>query len=174
MSAKTSSVATESVKNPGFWQRRLIAPIIKQLTQGITPQKISFTLAVGSACSLFPFLGFTALLNLGVGILLKLNHPILQTLNQLLTPIHLLLLLVYVRTGEWIWGADESLFSITEVVRQFADLSFFDFLQKFGWAGVHAFTAWSMSIPLIFVAVYYPLQPIIEKLAANRKTTSAP
>lgn len=174
MSTAPTPAATGSDKKRGFWQRRLITPIVKQLTQGVTPRKISFTLAVGSVCSLFPFLGFTALLNLAVGITLKLNQPILQTLNQLLTPIHLPLILVYVRGGEWIWGAQESLFSISYLVQQFAELSFLGFLQKFGWAGVHAATAWSLSVPLIFIAVYYPLRPVIEKLAVSGKRTATP
>ncbi len=153
----------------GFWHRRLVAPILRQLTQGVAPQQISFTLAVGGVCSLFPFLGFTWLLNLIVGLVLKLNQPILQTLNQLMTPIHIPMVFVYVRVGEWIWGADESLFSVTDLVTQFAELSFMDFLQKFGWAGVHAFTAWSLSIPLIYAAVYFPVRPVIARLARVRK-----
>ena len=64
-----------------FWQRRLLAPIRALLTQGITPDRIALTLGVGTACSLLPFLGFTSLLNLGVGLWFRLNQPILQTLN---------------------------------------------------------------------------------------------
>lgn len=164
--ASTPETEATAPKKETFWQRRLITPITKQLTQGVTPQKISFTLAVGSVCSLFPFLGFTALLNLFVGIILKLNQPILQTLNQLMTPIHIPLILVYVKIGEWIWQAEESVFSISYILQQFAELSIMEFLQKFGWAGVHAFTAWGISAPLIFIAVYYPLRPLIKKLAA--------
>ena len=52
---------------PSFWQRRLIKPLRAQLTQGVTPDRLALTLAVGTTCSLLPFLGFTTLLNLGVG-----------------------------------------------------------------------------------------------------------
>ena len=76
-----------------FWQRRVLAPIRALLLQGITPDKIAFTLAVGTACSVLPFLGFTSLLNLGVGLWLRLNQPIMQMLNQLLGPVQLLLIL---------------------------------------------------------------------------------
>jgi uncharacterized protein (DUF2062 family) len=43
-----------------FWQRRIVAPIKAQLTQGVTPDRLALTLGVGTACSLFPFLGFTS------------------------------------------------------------------------------------------------------------------
>jgi uncharacterized protein (DUF2062 family) len=84
---------------PSFWQRRIVAPIRALLLQGITPDKIAFTFAVSTACSLLPFLGFTALLNLGVGLWLRLNQPIMQTLNQLLGPVQLVLIIVYVHLG---------------------------------------------------------------------------
>jgi len=41
------------------WQRHVIDPIAVQLTQGITPEKIALTLAVGSAFALFPILGLS-------------------------------------------------------------------------------------------------------------------
>ena len=72
------------VRHRTFWQRRLVDPVLALLTQGVTPDKIAFTLAMGTGLSMFPFLGFTSLLNLGVGLWLRLNQPILQTLNQLL------------------------------------------------------------------------------------------
>ncbi len=153
---------------PSFWQRRLIAPLRAQLTQGVTPDRIAFTLAVGTACSLLPFLGFTSLLNLGVGLWLRLNQPILQTLNQLLGALQLALILVYVRLGEIIWQAPAIPLSIPQLMSSFrADP--WAFLQRFGWTGVHAATAWILSVPLIIAAIYFPLRPVLRRLAGRRQ-----
>ena len=152
----------------GFWRRRLRDPLVTQLTQGVTPDRLAATLAVGAACALFPFLGFTALLALGAGLALRMNQPILQTLNQLLGPLQLVMILVYVRVGEWIWRAHENRFSIAEMLHTFRDASFGEFIERFGWAGIHAFTAWLMSAPVIIVGIYYPIRPVIRKLAALR------
>lgn len=167
--AATSSTASVDAPKPGFFRRRLIDPIKQQLTQGVTPQRLSFSLGVGTVCSLFPFLGFTSLLNLGVGIALRLNQPILQVLNQLLGPVQLVMILVYVRAGEFVWGATGEPFSVTEMVTSFAELSLMEFLTRFGWAGVHAFTAWILTAPLLLAAVYFPLRPVMERLADLRK-----
>ena len=35
-----------------FWQTRVRDPIVAQLTQGITPEKIALTIAIGSALAL--------------------------------------------------------------------------------------------------------------------------
>jgi len=153
---------------PGFWRRRLGEPVLAQLTLGVTPDKLTATFAVGAACAVFPFLGFTSLLNLGAGLVLRMNQPILQTLNQLLGPLQLLLILAYVRLGEWIWRDQENHFTLAEMLDTFHRSSFGEFLQRFGWAGIHAFTAWLISVPAILAAIYYSLRPVMARLAARR------
>jgi uncharacterized protein (DUF2062 family) len=153
---------------PGFWKRRVVLPILAQLKQGITPDKIAATLALGTACSLFPFLGFTTLLNVGAGLALRLNHPILQTINQLLGPVQLVLILVYVRLGETIWRATGDRFTVREMLSTFRDASFGEFLQRFGWAGAHALTAWMLTTPLLVGAVYFGLRPLLRRAQKGR------
>ena len=153
-----------SAHQPSFWHRRLISPIRALLTHGVTPDKIALTLAVGTACSLLPFLGFTSLLNLGVGLWLRLNQPILQTLNQLLGPLQLALILVYVRLGEKIWGAPPVPLSVSTLIHSFRENPG-AFLQRFGLTGVHAATAWLLSVPLIVAGLYYGLRPVMRKFS---------
>jgi len=150
-----------------LWQRRVRGPLIALLTQGITPDQIALSLGVGTACSLFPFLGFTTALNLGAGLWLRLNQPLLQTLNYLLTPLHLVMILVYVRVGEWLWRAADDHFSLTEMLRVFHEASFSEFLQHFAWAGVHALTAWALTAPLLIAGLYYGLRPALRRLASK-------
>lgn len=150
-----------------WWRRRVVVPIVALLTQGITADRIAFTVAVGTACSLFPFLGFTSLLNLVVGLGLRLNQPLLQVFNQLLGPVQLALILAYVRLGEWLWQAEGDRFSVAEMVAFFRHAEFGDFLQRFGWAGVHAFTAWALTSPVLVLVVYWTLRPIMRRLASK-------
>lgn len=165
-----SSLRTPPPATSGFWRRRLVAPLRQQLTQGVTPDRLALTLGLGTACSLFPFLGLTSLLNLGVGIAFRLNHPILQTLNQLLGVVQLALILVYVRCGEWLWGRDAARFAITEMIRTFREEPLSRFIQQFGWAGIHALTAWLLTAPLVVGTLYVSLRPALYRL--RRKPTS--
>lgn len=152
---------------PSFWRRRVREPLVALFTQGVTPDKIALTLGVGTACSLFPFLGTTTALNLGVGLWLRLNQPLLQSLNYLLTPVHLAMILVYVRLGEWIWRAQDDHFTVAEMLRVFRDASLADFLRRFGWAGLHAFTAWALTAPLLVAVLYFSLRPALRRLASK-------
>ena len=153
---------------PSFWQRRLLGPLRAQLRQGVTPDRLAFTLGVGTACSLLPLFGFTTLLNVGVGLWLRLNQPILQTVNYLLGAAQLALILVYVRIGEFIWRAPPMPLSLTQLFQSFRTDPW-AFLQRFAWTGVHATTAWLLSVPLIVVAIYFPLRPVIRHLATRRR-----
>jgi len=150
-----------------FWQRRIRDPLVALFTQGITADKVALMLSVGTACSLFPFLGFTSLLNLVVGLWLRLNQPLLQTLNQLLGPVQLVLIMVYIRLGEWLWQAPAGQFTIGEMLRIFREVSVAEFLQRFGWAGLHAFTAWALTTPLLIAGVYYLVRPALRRLASK-------
>jgi uncharacterized protein (DUF2062 family) len=161
-------VSPAAAPTASFWQRRVVAPLLAQLTQGTSPDRLAATLALGTACSLFPFLGFTALLNLAVGTALRLNQPILQILNQLLGPVQLVLILLYVRLGEWFWGASASVLSVSDIVQTFRDASLGEFFRRFGWAGIHAFTAWIATAPLLIALVYFALRPVMQKLASKR------
>ncbi|MBE2215315.1 MAG: DUF2062 domain-containing protein [Opitutaceae bacterium] len=161
---------TQMPPRRSFWRRRVLDPIVALLTQGVTAEKIAQTLAVGTVCSLFPFLGTTTALNLGVGLWLRMNQPILQSLNYLLTPVHLVMIVVYVRIGEWVWRAGEDRFTVGEMVRVFRDETFLTFLQRFGLAGWHAFTAWLLTAPLLFALLYFPLRPLLHRLARRTGT----
>lgn len=171
-----SPAATSAhARPPGFWQRRVRAPLLALLTQGATPEKLASGIAWGCVCSLFPFLGFTTLLNAGVAFWRKLNQPLMQAINYALTPVHLVMILVYVRIGETIWRAQDERFSVSEMIRAFGELSAGEFLQRFGWAGVHAFTAWALTAPIVFGLVYLIARPALRRLTRflpSGKTTA--
>ena len=164
-SSVSSAVPTAPVSRPGFWRRRVREPLIALLTQGASPEKLSSGLAWSAVCSLFPFLGCTTGLNALVAWWRGLNQPLAQAINYALTPLHLVMILVYVRLGEWIWVADDEHFSVTEMLKSFHELNVADFLRKFSFAGVHAFTAWALTAPLLWFAVYQAARPALRRLA---------
>lgn len=148
-------------------RHRLFAPLRTQLTQGVSPEKLAATIGLGTACSLLPFLGFTSLLNAVVGLALRLNQPILQLLNQVLGPLQLLLIIPYVRAGEWLWGASADPLTVDAIVRTFREASLADFFAQFGRAGLHALTAWLLTAPLLAAAGYAIARPALRRLLAR-------
>ena len=151
-----------------FWRRRVLDVILAQLKQGITPQKISLTLALGMALGIFPILGATTLLCFLFGLWLKLNQPIIQVVNYLIYPLQLVLILVFVRIGEFMVRATPVSFSIPELFRKFHE-SPANFFREFGLTGLHGIIAWLVIAPFFAALVYFLLLPPLKKLAVMKK-----
>ena len=150
---------------PNFWQRRIVRPVVVQLTQGVTPDKIALTFAAGLICGVFPFLGFTTLLCFIAAVVFRLNQPLIHILNQLLWPAQLSLIAVYVKLGARLFGAESHPFDPAEVARVFM-ASQREFWVRFGVMGIYAFTAWLISAPALGASAYYGSRPFLRKLAS--------
>jgi uncharacterized protein (DUF2062 family) len=147
-----------------FWRRRVLDVIVGQLKQGITPQKISLTLALGVTLGIFPILGATTLLCFVAGLCLKLNQPIIQMVNYLMYALQLVLILFFVRVGEFVTHATPVSFSIPELFRKFHE-SPREFFREFGMTGVHGIVGWLLIAPFVAALLYFILLPLMKKLA---------
>src|SRR4029077_19367671 len=74
MEARTLGVGpNRGVKEGFFW--RITRPIVELLAQGVTPEKMALSLALGVALGVFPVLGTTTALCALVALLWRLNLP---------------------------------------------------------------------------------------------------
>ena len=165
MSETPISAAAEPARTS--WQRHVIDPIAVQLTQGITPEKIALTLAVGSAFALFPILGTTTILCLIAGIMLRLNQPIIQIVNALCTPLHLPVIYGMVRLGNLIFNVPYSHLGIRMMNHMLWDDPR-EFFEKFGMTAVHAIVAWAIVAPFWIATVYLLALPVLREVHLRR------
>ena len=84
----------------GFFQLRVVTPLIHLLRVGASPRRLAWSLAVGAVIGINPIVGSTTLVSLGVAFLARLNIIASQIANHLCFPIQLALVLVYLRAGE--------------------------------------------------------------------------
>lgn len=154
-----------------FWQRWVVDPVGKQLTQGVTPEKISLSIAVGSALALFPILGTTTTLCIVAGIVLGLNQPIIQGVNALCTFVYFPLLLAFVRLGDRVLRSAPSSLNIPLMISTFTHHPG-QFFRQFGSTALHAILGWAVVAPFWTVAVYLALLPTL-RAAARRVRPAA-
>jgi len=69
------------------------------LRQGISPQRLALTLALGFAIGCIPVVGVTTALCVVVALGLRLNFPAIQAANWAAAPLQLVLLVPFVRMG---------------------------------------------------------------------------
>jgi uncharacterized protein (DUF2062 family) len=155
-----------------FWQRRVRDPIVAQLTQGITPEKIALTVAIGSCVALFPILGTTTLLCFLVAILLRLNQPIIQLINQALWPVHFPAIFACVKLGEVVLGATHVRFNLKQMHQQFWN-SPAAFFHEFGATALHAIVGWAIVAPVYITAVYVITLPIVRTVTRLKEEAAA-
>lgn len=159
----------------GWWQRRIVGPILAQLRQGITPQQIAFTLAVGFTLGIFPILGATTALCALVGVAFRLNQPIIQLVNYLAYPAQIALLFPFYRAGEGLFGlAPVPLLSVTELAQRFAD-DIPQFFADYGLVALCGIAVWALLAPLLCGGLYLVLRRPISALAQGlrRSRTTA-
>jgi uncharacterized protein (DUF2062 family) len=151
-----------------FWQRRVVAPIVNQLRQGITPRKIALTVALGAVLSVFPILGATTLLCALAAVLLRLNQPIIQLINYLAYPVQLALLIPFYRAGEHLLGRQPVPLNIPLLFARFhADAG--QFLEDFGMIAVGGIAVWLIAAPIAGAGIFVMVHPALRKLAARSR-----
>lgn len=154
-----------------WWRRRVIAPILAQLRQGITPRLIALTIAAGLVLGIFPVLGTSTVLCAVFALVLRLNQPIIQLVNYLAYPLQILLLFPFYRAGERLFGQPPvPLLSIVELSRRFwADPG--QFFVDYGLVALYGIVVWILVAPLIAGVVYLllvsPLRALARRSAAR-------
>lgn len=76
--------------------KRLVAVWLRQ---GVSPQRLALTLALGFAIGCIPILGVTTVLCVGVALALRLNFPVIQAANWSVMPLQVILIVPFVRLG---------------------------------------------------------------------------
>lgn len=133
--------------------KRIVDPILAQLRQGITPEKLALSLALGAVWGVFPVLGISTFACLFLGAALRLNQPILQLANYTVAFIQVPLAIVFLRLGEQIWGAPTLPFDY-EIMMAAFQASPLGFFQQFGLSMLHAISAWLLTAPVVLMLLY--------------------
>lgn len=156
-----------ATENAGFFHRRIVRPIVELLRQGVSPEKLAFSLALGVALGVFPVLGTTTALCAIAALAMRLNLPAIQIVNYVVYPVQIALMIPYFRLGEKLFGSPRLPLSIAEIVTMFR--ANYWHATQFFWTTIwHAIAAWTLTTPLIF-AFAYGFLVIVLKHAMKRR-----
>ena len=95
--------------------RKLVQPFIDLLKQGVTPEKIALTIALGVSLGVIPVIGSTTMLCTVAAVTLRLNLPGIMLINGLVYPLQLALLVPFLRAGAWIFRVDGPKLTIGQI-----------------------------------------------------------
>jgi len=139
-----------------------VRPIKHQLTRGVSVEKIALAMAVSPVISAFPVLGTTNLLSIIVGSLLRLNLPFLLLFKSIFYPLHIGMILVFIRIGESMNNAPHIPFSIPQLLVKFKDDPM-QFARDFGMTALYGIEAWAIIAPWFAIPLYFIFKHLLKR-----------
>jgi uncharacterized protein (DUF2062 family) len=144
-------------------KRRVAGPVMAQLRQGATPDRLALSLALGVVLSAIPVLGFTAVLCVGVAAALRLNQPAILAANYAATPVQAALYIPFFHAGAWLFGAPPVSFSLAQV-RAELEAGVWATVVRYWDANLRAVGAWALAAPLAAAALFLVLRALLRRL----------
>lgn len=142
---------------------RWLQPFLELLRQGVSPEKLALTIALGSVLGVTPVLGSTLLLCTAASVTLRLNLPAIQLVNALVYPLQFLLLIPFYKLGAWMFRADVSAVSL-EGVLGLIQSGVLHAIRTLWWVTMHALVAWLAFGTMACLILYAVLVPILRRL----------
>lgn len=149
------------------WLRaKIVEPLLALLRQGVAPDRLALCVAIGVVVGNIPILGVSTLLCTAIALAFRLNLPAMQIVQAAMAPTQILLIIPFVRLGEWISRAAPEPLSIKGGLALLA--------QGVGHAVVvlwhailHAGLAWILVAPPAVYALSKLLTPVFTRAAAQ-------
>ncbi len=131
------------------------------MTCGLTPEKLATTLCIGTALGVLPLIWGTTLICIMLAHLFRLNHVALQSVNYLLYPLQLALLIPFFKLGTWLfpWGPKIPQRVFSELIQNPG----FSSLNMLGWITLKSLAAWLVTAVPLLLFTYGILRAIISK-----------
>ncbi len=145
---------------------RWLQPFLNLLRQGISPEKIALTIALGAILGVIPVLGSTTILCTLAAVVLRLNLPAIQLVNGVVYPLQLILLIPFYRLGAWMFHADVSAISLTGVAALIR-AGVWHAIQTLWVVTIHALVVWLVTGVAISVILYALLVPVLRLALKN-------
>lgn len=142
---------------------RWLKPFVQLLRQGVSPEKIALTIALGIILGVTPVLGSTMLLCTLAAILLRLNLPAIQLVNGVVYPLQFILLIPFYRLGAWMFRADASTISLSGVVALIRE-GVGHAIRTLWVVTIHALLAWLVLGVVTLAILYAVLVPLVRQL----------
>ena len=149
-----------------FLRRRIVTPIVALLRQGISPDRLAWSLAFGLGVGIFPVLGVSTPLLTLIAISMRLNLPAIQLVNDLASPLQLLLIIPFVRVGEWLVGAPRQPLTVAAGLEILAEGAWQAIVVLWD-AIVHAAIGWIVIGPVLILALHRIFLPLLSRAAAR-------
>jgi uncharacterized protein (DUF2062 family) len=146
--------------------RRLVDPLVVLLRQGMSPRRLALCTAIAIVVGNIPFLGVSSILCTLIAVIFRLNLPAIQLVQAAMAPTQVMLLIPFVRLGEWMLRAPPQAVSI-KATTALVSSGVWHAIVVLKEAIFHAIFAWGVLAPFCIYLFYRLLTPVFERTAAQ-------
>jgi uncharacterized protein (DUF2062 family) len=132
------------------------------LKQGLTPKELSQSLIVSGLISTIPILGVSTFMITTVSLRQKLNLPIMISLSYLLWPVQILLIIPFIRVGEFIFSVPQNHHTAEQIISSF-QASFSQTLSQLSFELLCGLGGWLLTAVPVAVGIYWVSLLFIKK-----------
>lgn len=129
------------------------------MKQGTSPRGLALSATLGITIGLFPVLGITSWLIPIIALRMRLNLALMLALSYLAWPFQIILIIPFLRFGEWLWEMPPFPISLEKLQTAF-EASFIGALNDFWVANLVAAGGWLVVILPTGILLYYILLPV--------------
>lgn len=150
--------------------RRVWQMVLNLLKMGLTPEKLALTIVLGAVIGILPVLGSTTILCGAVAVALGLNLPVIQAVNYLVYPLQIVMIIPFIRAGEWIFGSPRLAMTAGEIV-SFVASDPMGAIAALWTVTLQALVAWLVSAGAAALLAYPALVPILRRFVPTEEVT---
>ncbi|QNF33675.1 DUF2062 domain-containing protein [Adhaeribacter swui] len=150
-----------------YFRRKVVHPLAKLLTMGITPQRLAITGALGVVLGILPLFGLTSFLCTIIALRFRLNLPALLLICYLMGPLHLVLYIPFIEVGLKVFPLTTfnlSLSEITDLFKRDWQMA----LKTIWLANLAGILLWLVLAAPLTLFFYFLLLPVVRKLLKRK------
>ena len=156
----------QKIRLKSWGYRRLVEPLVALLRQGISPRRLALSTAIAIVVGNIPVLGVSTILCTFIALIFRLNLPAIQLVQAAMAPSQVLLLIPFVRLGEWMLHAPSEAVSLKAALALVSS-GVWHAIVVLKEAIFHALFAWALLAPLCTYLIYRLLTPVFVRTAAQ-------
>lgn len=155
-----------------FISRRLLRPLLELLRQGVTPERLALSIALGAVLGVLPAIGWSSTFCALIAFTWRLNLPAIQMVNYFLYPLQIVLLIPFFRLGERLFRAPHLPIRLSQI-HEIAHANLWGAVKLLWTTTWHAVVVWALIAPFVAALLYFLLVPALRHVL-NQVRASVP
>jgi uncharacterized protein (DUF2062 family) len=135
---------------------KVLLPLKVLPANGFTNEKLAFSLTIGILVGCFPIIGTTTVLGVLLAALFRQNLAVIQSLNWIMAPVQLILILPLIRFGAVLFNASSQKIQLHLIVHAF-DQGILHGITFLGILSIYAIIAWVLFAIPVGAACYFTI-----------------